>query len=176
VATLGYNDLIPDDLQFRLMHMAASLEDNEWEIGRYAVELCDEWETHKVPKTRVCEAMALFCRCKPGTIRDYEYTSRNVPTTIRSAYPELGRCHFRELIPRVSEPEDWGRLIDDWKKTAKTLSVRSLQAFLARKDGAPPAWEGRLARVREACDALADDQEAPERVQRAARAFLAATA
>jgi hypothetical protein len=173
---IGYNDLIPDDVQFRLMHLSAALEDNEWEIGQYAVELADEWATSGVPKVKVCEAIAVFCRTRPGTIRDYEYTSRNVPVNVRGEHPELGRCHFRELIPHVKEPEDWERLIDGWKKGAKTLSVRSLQSFLAKKDGAPPAWEARLARVREGCEALAEDQEAPERVQRAARAFLTGTA
>lgn len=175
LATVSYSDLVPDDLQARFMVMAESIEEREWEIGRLAADLCDEWEAHGISKMKVCEAVAVFCKARPGTIRDYEYTARNVPRRVVEAYPELGRSHFRELIPYVHTLTDWSVLIDRWKEGAKTLSVRSLQAHLARKDGAPPKWEGRLAKARESCVLLAEDDEAPPPVRSAARRFLTST-
>ncbi len=149
-------------------------ESREWEIGDRAVELCDEWEG-RVSRTRVCGALAVFAKTTPVMVKDMEYTSRNVPVSVRRRYGELGRYHFRALIPHIVTEDDWGSLITSWKEDAKTLSVRSLESFLRVRNGAPSRWKARLERARDVCEELRDDEEAPEAIRQAAHRFLMET-
>ncbi len=170
------NDLIPDEVQHRLMAWAEQLEQNEWKIGDVACELVDE-RPPGVSPILVRAAIGQFTRLASETVRDLERCSRYVPQKVRRRYDQLGRHHFRACIPHCKTAKDYADTLDAWMadQGTQSLSVRSLRAYLHKRDGSPPAWIARLRRIRELCEALVEDDGTPPALRQAASVFLEAT-
>ena len=158
----SYSQIIPDNLQSILIQLGDEIEGREWTIGDLAVELTAELPN---PAHEVYSAMAFFLKSEARTVEDMAYTARNVPHEIRGWYDQLGRHHFRAVIPHAkSDLGLWLSYLECWLSETDTSSVASLRQFL---NGSPTEriWQERLRYACSALRRLAYDKRAPAEVR-----------
>jgi len=107
------------------------------------------------------------------SIRDYIYTSRNVPLSVREAYPQFGRHHLKSLIPHFQTLDELYALCEKVAQWSEELGVPVMSVAALRhrlkENGTPhPEWERRFKRLLSIAKRLADDEGAPAFVRQIA--------
>ena len=169
------NDLVPSPLQEELMQAGEDIDDREWFIGDASVELVDHWKRQGVKAYKVRAAIAQFAHKTAETVRDLEGDSRNIPQVVRREFiPPYSRSHLSACVPYVQKASDFGRILGEWQDDPGTrgTSVASLKRHLSQVNGDEPGWKRTLAWVVRGCERLAEDEEAPPPLRRAAQAFV----
>ena len=177
--------ILSDAIEARLAQLGRQNDITAWEIGDIAVFIFDHCtvdgklinpQTEDEIKSSVLyNSIAQATEVKsPHSVRDYHYTSKNVPISVREDYPQLGRHHFKAVIPYSDGTVTGLRKMADiclsWSDGVP--SVAYTRARLSGQDGGPAKWEGRLKRVTSTCKKLAQDEQAPAFVRRAAELFI----
>jgi len=178
MAKLSASQIVPPEFQEMLVHFAEDGDRSAWGIGDIAATLEEELIT--IPNELIWKAVGSFSSRSYHTIRDYAYTSRNVPMAIRQRYDMMGRHHLKALIPHVDKMGGWDAACnavlswgDDYG--GNLIPVHALRAKLA--DGSEdPAWLRRLRRMRASGERLASDSEAPLEVREFTNDWLTNTA
>jgi len=141
-----------DEVEARLQQLGYQNDITAWEIGdltEYVFVLCsrviDDKEVLIDPQTEepikssvLYNAVGKHAGKAPAAIRDYRYTSRHVPISIRHEYHMLGRHHWKALIPHAKTVEDlqwWGNQILEWADDygGQIITVAALRAKLSEK-------------------------------------------
>jgi hypothetical protein len=176
-----------DEVEARLAQVGAQADMSAWELGDLAV-----WITEQVrvgdkyidPATeeeltayQIYKEIGKHARKAPESIRDYAYTSRNVPMSVRQAYPQLGRHHFKALIPHYSTLDElyaWCDKIMLWADdyAGVVIPVHALRNKLQENGNGAPAWQKRFKRLLSIAKRLADDEGAPAFVRQIANRVL----
>jgi hypothetical protein len=192
---LIYDLIFSDEVEARLQQLGYQNDITAWEIGdltEYVFHLCsrvmDDKEVLIDPQTEepikssvLYNAVGKHAGKAPAAIRDYRYTSRNVPISIRHEYHMLGRHHWKALIPHAKTVEDlqwWGNQILEWAEdyNGQIISVAALRMKLAAKeDGGERAWAKTYRLARKHCDKLIsykDEEAPPPHLKDAAEHFL----
>ena len=176
---------LPDEITARLAQLGYQNDSSAWEIGDLAVWIFNYCTIDNQLINPVTEepmkAYALYNTIgksavkSPHSIRDFHYTSKHIPISVREKYHILGRHHWKALIPHcgdtVRELENMADIVLSWSQD-DLISVADLRLRLAGQDGGPAKWEGRLKRVTNTCKRLAQDEQAPSFVRRAADLFV----
>ena len=177
-------------MQARLAQLGHMNDVTAWEMGDLATwmfDYCTINDTLINPVTEeemksyeLYNAIAKAAGKSPHSIRDYHYTSRRIPPSIREKYDVLGRHHFKALCPHFSTTQELSKLCDivvSWSDDygGQLISVAALRLKLSGKDGGPADWEKKLKTATNAAKKLASDLQAPSFVRSAARGFLTST-
>ena len=177
--------ILSDAIEARLAQLGHQNDVTAWEIGDIAVfifdhctvdgELINPKSEDTITPFVLYNSIAQATQVKSfHSVRDYMYTSKNVPISVREEYP-FGRHLWKAIIPYSDGTVTGLRKIADiclsWSHNG-VPSVAYVRARLAGKDGGPAKWEGRLKRVTSTCKKLAQDEQAPAFVRRAAELFI----
>ena len=190
--------VISDELEARLAQLGYMGDVTSWEIGdlcEYIYQLMkrvtddgkevivDPQTEEVVPTSVLYNAVAKAANKSPHAVRDYRYTSRRVPISLREEYHQLGRHHWKCIIPRTDSVKEM-REICDWILESASdyggaiISVAALRMKLAAKeDGGERAWAKTYRLARKHCEKLLkyEGEEAPPpHLQYAAESFLKA--
>lgn len=104
------SQLIPHELQTRLLQVRGAGDAEFWEVGDVSAELVDEAPDKGVKKAAIRIAIANLVGLKAATVRDYEACARFYPTQARAGrYPNLTRWHYRyaKRAGTLAEAEKW---------------------------------------------------------------------
>ena len=182
--------LLPDAMQARLAQLGHMNDVTAWEMGDLATWMFDYCTVdgtlinpvteEEIPSHVLYATIARAAGKSPHSIRDYHYTSRRVPLSIREKYDILGRHHFKALCPHFETVQELSKLCDiviSWSDDygGELISVAALRHKLSGKDGGPAPWEKRLKTATNACKKLAGDESAPAFVKSAAKGFVSRT-
>ena len=178
--------ILSDAIEARLAQLGRQNDITAWEIGDIAVfifdhctvdgKLINPQSEEEIQSSVLYNSIAKATQVKSfHSVRDYHYTSKNIPPSVREDYPEFGRHLWKALVPHsdgtVTGLRKLADICQSWSDSG-TPSVAYVRARLAGKDGAPAKWEGRLRRVTSTCKRLAQDEQAPQFVRRAAELFI----
>ena len=150
-----------DEVEARLQQLGYQNDVTAWEIGdltEYVFYLCtrvmedkevliDPQTEEKITPGVLYNAVGKHAGKAPAAIRDYRYTSRHIPISIRHEFHMLGRHHWKALIPHAKTPEDlqwWGNQILEWAEdyNGQIITVAALRAKLsASKNSHTRRWE-----------------------------------
>ena len=182
------NLILPDAIQEKFAEFGQQNDTSGWEIGwltawvfNHCTVVVDGKKKLINPQTEeplmskeLYYAIAEATEVKSHhSVRTYHDTAKHVPPSVKGDYP-LGMNHWKAIIPHVDGTvTDLRKMADiclSW--SGGVPSVAYVRARLAGKDGAPAKWEGRLKRVTSTCKRLAQDEQAPAFVRRAAELFI----
>lgn len=176
-----------DDVEARLAQVGAQADMSAWELGDLTVWLMEQVRVgdkyidphteEEISTYQIYAEIGKHARKAPESIRDYAYTSRNVPLSVRQAYPMLGRHHFKALIPHYSTLDElysWCEKIMRWADdyAGVVIPVAVLRHRLKDNGDGTPAWQGRFKRLLKLARVLHDDENAPPFVRHIADKVL----
>ena len=181
--------LLPDAMEARLAQLGHMNDITAWEMGDLATwmfdyctvgdKLINPVTEEEMPSHVLYATIAKAASKSPHSIRDYHYTSKRVPISIREKYDVLGRHHFKALCPHFETVQDLTKLCDIVVSLSSPdgdlISVVDLRRRLSGQDGGPAQWEKRLKTATNACKKLAGDDAAPQFVKSAAKGFVSRT-
>ena len=177
-------------MEARLAQLGHMNDITAWEMGDLATWMFDyctvgdklinpateeEMKSHELYNT-----IAKAASKSPHSIRDYHYTSKRVPISIRERYDVLGRHHFKALCPHFETVQDLTKLCDiviSWADNydGVIISVAALRHKLSGKDGGPAQWEKWLKTASNACSKLVAYEATPGFINTAAKGFISRT-
>ena len=160
-----------------LAQFAEDGDRSAWGIGDITATL--EEELYTVPKGVLYNAVGQFSNRSPHTIRDYCWTSRNVPVSVRNEFDMMGRHHLKALIPHVDEMGGWHKACttvlswgDDYG--GNLIPVHALREKLSGAHQ-EPAWLRRTRSARNTLARVAEDEDTPQELREFAFDFVSAT-
>ena len=177
-------------MEARLAQLGHMNDITAWEIGDLSVwmfdyctvgdKLINPVTEEEMPSHELYNTIAKAASKSPHSIRDYHYTSKRVPISIREKYDVLGRHHFKALCPHFETVQDLTKLCDiviSWADNydGVIISVAALRHKLSGKDGGPAKWEKWLKTATNACKKLAADDAAPQFVRSESKRYVTAT-
>ena len=175
---------LPDEITARLAQLGYQNDSSAWEIGDLAVWIFDYCTIDNQLINPVTEepmkAYALYDAIgksavkSPHSIRDFHYTSKHIPISVREKYHVLGRHHFKALIPHcttIRELENMADIVMSWSQD-DLISVADLRSRLTGQDGGPAKWEKWAKTATNACRKLAEHDSTPDFLRGAAKRFM----
>jgi len=177
-------------MEARLAQLGHMNDITAWEIGDLSVwmfdyctvgdKLINPVTEEEMPSHELYNTIAKAASKSPHSIRDYHYTSKRVPISIREKYDVLGRHHFKALCPHFETVQDLTKLCDIVVSLSSPdgdlISVVDLRRRLSGQDGGPAQWEKRLKTATTACKKLVADDATPGFVRDASKRYINATA
>ena len=186
--------VLPDAMEERLAQLGHMNDVTAWEMGDLCVwmfahcsakdedgkDILINRETEEeIPSHVLYNEIAKAASKSPHSIRDYHYTSKRIPLSIREKYDVFGRHHFKALCPFFTTVQELTKLCDialSWGEDYGTvISVAALRMKLQGKDGGPAKWEKWLKTAKNACKKLSSDDATPTFVRSEAKRFVTAT-
>ena len=183
----NYNN-IPEEFQHRLQYLGDLGEEKSWGIGRLSVLL---WrsilmlqEDTRPSKMQYYKAVGYWCKTPSETVRMYHHVVDHVPDDVVREYEDTAKeptFHmYKAMIPHCTEPIDYVNYIEAWgqdraEQGYSFVDVEGFRGWLSAKNGAPPAWQGRLRRAQRLCEQLFDDPDCPKPIKSYAFAFKHST-
>jgi hypothetical protein len=176
--------ILPDEVEARLNQLGHMNDATAWDMGDLTVwifeyctiegQLINPQTEEPMQSQELYSVIAKATNKNPFSIRDYAYTSKNIPPSVREKYSQFGRHHFKSLCGKFKTVRELENLCDIVLSGSDDglVPVAVLRAKLAGQDGGPAKWEGRLKRVTSTCKRLAQDEQAPAFVRRAAELFI----
>jgi len=182
--------LLPDAMEARLAQLGHMNDITAWEMGDLAAwmfdyctvgdKLINPVTEEEMPSHVLYATIAKAASKSPHSIRDYHYTSKRVPISIREKYDVLGRHHFKALCPHFETVQDLTKLCDIVVSLSSPdgdlISVVDLRRRLSGQDGGPAQWEKSLKTATNACSRLVADDATPGFVRDASKRYINATA
>ena len=181
---------LSDKIEDKLAELGEQNDWTAWEIGdvtEYIFQYCsvngfliNPQTEEEIAPGEIYRCVAQHARKSPQAIRDYRYTSRNVPNSVREKYP-LGRHHFKALIPHVNTVGEMKAMCErvlEWSDDygGQVISVAALRLRLAAGgNGELATWAKRYKRIRKLCKLLQNDETAPTYLRQAAERFRRAS-
>ena len=176
-----------DEVEARLAQIGAQADMSAWELGDLTVWICEQvriGDKYIDPHTeeeltvqQIYIEIGKHAKKAPHSIRDYAYTSRNVPLSVRQAYPQLGRHHFKALVPHYSTLDElyaWCDKIMLWADdyAGVVIPVHALRNKLKDNGNGPPEWQRRFKRLLKLAQKIHEDELAPAFVRQIASKVL----
>ena len=166
----NYNS-IPDEFQNQLMHFGELGEEKSWGVGKISVLLWRAYEMldkeDQPSKMQYYRAIGYWAKGTPApTVRMYHGVVLHTPPDVVAEYEGTAKepCFhmYKAMNAYCQEPIDYVNVIEAlaMERSEKGYSFIDVEAFrmwLAGKNGAPPAWQGRLRRAQRLCDQLMHD-------------------
>lgn len=179
---------LSDEIIERLAAVGAQNDITAWELGdltlwileqcRVSGRLINPRTEEEITPGVVYNTVGKHAGKSPEAIRDYLYTSKRVPISIRKEYHMLGRHHLKALCPHfqtVGELRTLCEKVLDWSQ-GDLISVAALRLKLAAGgNGELAMWAKRYKRTRRLCKLIAEDEECPTHLREASRAFRRAS-
>lgn len=96
VLSLSDDEIIPIEIQHRLLYWRDVFTKGQFEIGDIAARLIEAYHSAGLPMThqRIFNAMSTYCGKSPRTIRYYYETAIFFPEEVRKQYEQLPFSHF----------------------------------------------------------------------------------
>jgi len=188
---------LADEIEARLAHLGAQNDISSWELGDLSLwimelltrvtngksVLVDPTTEEEISPYVLYGAIAKSAGKSPHSIRDYVYTSKHIPLSVRTDYPMITRHMWKCLIPHAATVADlhwWANQILEWADDygGQIITVAALRHKLsARTNSKERRWERPY---HLACSNLGkmlkqkDEEAAPLFIQLAAENFLKA--
>jgi len=134
----SYSDVIPQDLQDRLIAIRDNLSQNFWDIGDIALMICNYADDNHISVSRdfIWSAVGSFVGLAARTVRDYARVAKSFGYDERDKYDILTFSHFSVAARYPEKKNDiLEYAIEEAEKTGKPASVDKLEVKFTFNDG-----------------------------------------
>jgi len=171
------SQVVPEELQNRLMDYAEHINRSSWHIGDVASVLCEENPSR--PKWLIDASVAAFVGLSNSRVRDMRACSVFYPDVVRERFEVVSYSHF-ETAKRagdLSQAIEWLTMVVDTMDDygGLIMPVSKLQALMSEKGDidTTPIYDKRIGMIRSASEKLLWDRVTPPLYRQVAEEILA---